>query len=532
LFNTSGTHHPFLACWTTFQPPFMHTNDTHELHLHASNEPKHLHVNISSHLAPRHTHSGTNPRMSATYTRMPQHRRCISHRLAHVRACPRTPETCSRPRPSLASPWLLSVHGCAPSRTPAPRPAPSSAPRLACALMPCPLVHAVYRPRRPSTAARPRLRLRKLAPPSHPHDHLHPSSPARTPFERTIFERIYASRREWHPLGLTQPRLLSAALSPLGPIPMHASSPRTPASRLGHSNPDLPHSDPSAHARARSRTPSPRPEPSCTPLPRPAPSHNDPRPRPRLMRPHASPTPSSTAAHARAVRPWLRVLVHARATPLVHASRRMRPRASPAPSSRMCVARPTPRALVHAVCGPRRLSAAAHSCPRLRPWLRMPAHARALVYPTPASSSTSHAPSRTPAHSRALVSTMLVHSSITRLPHTFVHGSARPRTPAHARALSYASPAPSSTSHARSRTPAPSSTSSPGPCPHPRCLCPFRASAQARIVSCRPSPHPCISPTHFFYLVIVPSNFSPHWSLLFSHHHAVSTVFQHAHPQI
>ena len=61
-------------------------------------------------------------------------------------------------------------------------------------------------------------------------------------------------------------------------------------------------------------------------------------------------------------------------------------------------------------------------------------------------------------------------------------------------------------------------------CPHPCHLCPFHASAHTLIVPCWPSPHLCISPTHLFYLIIVPPNFSPHQSLFSSHQ-------QHAHPQ-
>ena len=106
------------------------------------------------------------------------------------------PMPCSCPHPSLTLPWPLSVHACVPSRMPTPCHVPSSALRLTSALTPCTLFHAVYCLCHPSMAVRPRLCL-----PSHPHDHLHPSSPAQTPFKHTIFECIYTCRREWHPVA-------------------------------------------------------------------------------------------------------------------------------------------------------------------------------------------------------------------------------------------------------------------------------------------------------------------------------------------
>src|SRR5882724_12781114 len=86
-----------------------------------------------------------------------------------------------------------------------------------------------------------------------------------------------------------------------------------------------------------------------------------------------------------------------------------------------------------------------------------------------------------------------------------VHDCTSPCTPTHARACQCPLP----------HMPVPSSTPSlplPFLCPHPQL---FHADHHLIYAS----HHPLV------YLVIVPSNFSPHWSLLFSHH-------QHAHPQI
>src|SRR5882672_2230775 len=81
-----------------------------------------------------------------------------------------------------------------PHALPAPHPAPSHIAHT--------LVHAMCLLCHLSLAACPCLHLCKLSPPSHPHDRLHLSSHAQTPFEHTIFVSIYTPRREWYHLSV------------------------------------------------------------------------------------------------------------------------------------------------------------------------------------------------------------------------------------------------------------------------------------------------------------------------------------------